>query len=163
MFDRRDLNRLGKAVRFSERHNAPSTAAPYDPRRGPVDIIVAKLTSRDGTDNSLYAWSQAIRNGTGWDTPTGWLSGTTTSHPAIDPRTQALRFDMTNKFVVLARGQRKVVTEGEGSTDTTTDYEGVWYVIGFPVPVGMYQYDVLQNLTDATVGYQPVAGHPEYT
>lgn len=102
-FDADGAARIARTVRASEaagRLGASSAAARNNARQ----VITAKLTSRDGTDPTLYAWTQARRNAAGdWELVAPLpLTGTTTDRPAVAMDEDA--GDLTDKFVQLSRG-----------------------------------------------------------
>lgn len=99
-------------------------------------FILAKLTSRDTFDGSLYAWSQVRRTDGDYeviDPAKGGLAGTTTSFPAVDIRPETDQDDLTNQIVGMMRGYQQTTGE-DGKTKTET----VWWIVTLREGVGQY-------------------------
>ena len=118
-----------------------------------LQVIEAKLTSRDSTNTTLYAWSQARRSGNAWELVPGGLTGTTSQRQAIDTDETGAT-DWTNKYVLLARGMWKTA---DG------DIVPCWYIVGATaLGAGQYYGMALYTGADlaATWGWLPLVNRP---
>lgn len=95
-------------------------------------IIAAKLTSRSGTDDRIYAWTEAIPNAAGWEVLTpGGATGEFDKTPALDITDPDIRVDVTNAFVPLGRGRYR---------DAGGTVKPCWYVLGYRLPKAEHQW-----------------------
>jgi hypothetical protein len=145
--------RVSGVADFKNTEEGCSIAIPQPQTPGNVSggaiVIEAKLTARDGTDHTLYDWSQARRTTAGaWEVIAGGRSGSASDVPAIDVIN---RGDLTNAYVVMARGQYK---------DATPKIAPCWYIIAVQeiesIPVSL-------SSTGGVIGTQTTASTWVYT
>lgn len=136
-FNRSAAERIARVVRDYERDGG-DRGGKRRRRRPREDVLLdAKLTSRDGTDDRKYAWSEARPNSVGHEVVENGQTGTVTDGFAIDLTDPDIRTDLTDAFVVLGRG----IYEG------TEGPEACWYVLGYRLPKGEHQWMSMTMVT----------------
>jgi hypothetical protein len=151
-FNEADTRRIGAVVKaFEDGNNGKPEPSDMAAPGGSPQAIVAILTARDATDKRFYSWSQARNTGSGFNTYTGALSGTTTTRPAID--TGVTNSDTgpskVGQAVILVRGKSDI---GGGA------FADCWYVaatkltVGYNYGAGTLKYQCLQMAADFAGG-----------
>lgn len=165
--DLRSLERVREATRITL---GETESLKGGPRKRPVpglQVIAGKLTTRDTTDNRLYAFEQARATATGWEIVPEGLTGTVTARPALDMREDVERDDLGNKYVLLARGTMRQAGEPVDPEEPEGELlpgavVPVWYIISDTEMVAEFALQVKQAVTQDQPGYDPVRATPEY-